>query len=102
MSDLWILNMFFAGLLALTGIYCLLTMKNLVKLLIGLELVAKGVMLALIATGYEKQTVLTAQAMAISFIVVEVSVMATALAMIINTYRHTKSLDIRDLTRLKG
>jgi NADH:ubiquinone oxidoreductase subunit K len=28
--------------------------------------------------------------------------MATALAMIINTYRHTKSLDIRDLTRLKG
>jgi NADH:ubiquinone oxidoreductase subunit K len=102
MSNLWILNVFFAGLLVLTGLYCLLTMKNLVKLLIGLELVAKGVLLALIATGYEKHAILTAQAMAISFIVVEVSVMATALAMIINTYRHTKSLDVRNLTKLKG
>jgi multisubunit Na+/H+ antiporter MnhC subunit len=102
MSDLWILNMFFVGLLVLIGLYCLLSMKNIVKLLIGLELVAKGVMLALLATGYEKHTILTSQAMAISFIVVEVSVMATALAMIINIYRHTKSLDIRNLTRLKG
>jgi NADH-quinone oxidoreductase subunit K len=102
MSDLWILNLSFVALLFLIGLFCLLSMKNLVKLLIGVELLSKGTLLALIATGYEKNTILTSQAMAISFIVVEVGVLATALAMIINMYRHTKSLDIRKLTRLKG
>lgn len=54
MSDFWIVNMFFVGLLFLIGLYCLLAMKNLIKLLIGLELLSKGIMLALIATGFEK------------------------------------------------
>jgi NADH:ubiquinone oxidoreductase subunit K len=34
--------------------------------------------------------------------VAEVSVLATAMAMIINMYRHTKSLDIKNLSNLKG
>jgi NADH:ubiquinone oxidoreductase subunit K len=102
MSDFWTVNIFFVGLLFLIGLYCLLAMKSLIKLLIGLELLAKGIMLALIATGFEKNTILTAQSLAISFIVVEVSVLATAMAMIINMYRHTKSLDIKNLTNLKG
>jgi NADH:ubiquinone oxidoreductase subunit K len=102
MSDFWTVNIFFVGLLFLIGLYCLLAMKSLIKLLIGLELLAKGIMLALIATGYEKNTILTAQSLAISFIVVEVSVLATAMAMIINMYRHTKSLDIKNLSNLKG
>jgi NADH:ubiquinone oxidoreductase subunit K len=102
MSDFWTVNIFFVGLLFLIGLYCLLAMKSLIKLLIGLELLAKGIMLALIATGFEKNTILTAQSLAISFIVVEVSVLATAMAMIINMYRHTKRLDIKNLTNLKG
>ena len=36
------------------------------------------------------------------FIAIEVSLVATALAIIINIYRHTKSLDIRKLAKLKG
>ena len=35
-------------------------------------------------------------------IVIEVSLVATALALIINIYRHTKSLDVRNLAKLKG
>jgi NADH:ubiquinone oxidoreductase subunit K len=102
MSDFWIVNMFFVGLLFLIGLYCLLAMKNLIKLLIGLELLSKGIMLALIATGFEKNHILTSQSLAISFIVVEVSVLATAMAMIINLYRHTESLDVKNLSNLKG
>lgn len=102
MSDFWFLNMFFVALLFLVGLYCLFTMKNLIKLLIGVELLSKGIMLALIATGYEKGNLMTSQSLVISFIVVEVSVLATALAIIINIFRHTKSLDIRILTKLKG
>jgi multisubunit Na+/H+ antiporter MnhC subunit len=58
--------------------------------------------LALVATGFAKKNILVAQALAVTFIVIEVSVVATALAIIINTYRHTKSLDIRKLSKLKG
>jgi multisubunit Na+/H+ antiporter MnhC subunit len=92
---------FVAGLL-FVGIYCLLTMKNIIKLFIGIEVVSKGVSLALLATGFVKKNILLAQSLVITFIVVEVSLVATALAIIINIYRHTKSLDIRKLAKLKG
>ena len=102
MTSTWLLYMAFAALLVGAGIYCLLTMRNLVKLFIGVEVISKGVSLALVATGYVKQTLLTAQAITVTFIVIEVSVVATALAIIINVYRHTGSLDVRRLSKLKG
>lgn len=102
MSDLWVLNMAFVALLFLVGLYCLLAMKNLIRLLIGIEIMSKGILLALIATGYEQNNILTSQSLAVSFIVAEVCVLATALAIIINIHRHTKTLDVKNLTNLKG
>jgi multisubunit Na+/H+ antiporter MnhC subunit len=94
--------MAFAAGLLFVGIYCLLTMKNVIKLFIGIEVISKGVSLALLATGFVKKNILLAQSLVITFIVVEVCLVATALALIINIYRHTNSLDIRKLTKLKG
>jgi len=102
MNSYWFLTMGFVAVLLGIGIYCLLTMRNLIKLFIGVEIISKGITLALIATGFAKKNILLAQSLAITFIVVEVSVVATALAIIINIYRHTKSLDIRKLTNLRG
>jgi len=102
MNNLWILNMGFVALLIGTGIYCLLTMRNTVRLLIGVEIIAKGVTLALVASGAARGSLMLAQSLAITVIVVDVAVIATALALIININRHTKSLDVRKLTRLKG
>jgi len=102
MSNTWLLYMAFAAVLVFVGLYCLLTMRNLIKLFIGIEVISKGISLALVATGFAKKNILVAQALAVTFIVIEVSVVATALAIIINTYRHTKSLDIRKLSKLKG
>ncbi len=102
MNNMWILNMGFVALLVGVGLYCLLTMKNTVKLLIGIEIIAKGVTLALVASGYARNNLMVAQSLAITVIVVDVAVIATALALIININRHTKSLDVRKLTRLKG
>ena len=102
MNNLWILNMGFVALLIGIGIYCLLTMKNTVKLLIGIEIIAKGVTLALISSGYARNSLMLAQALTITVIVVDVAVIATALAIIISIHRHTKSLDVRKLTKLKG
>lgn len=102
MNNLWVLNMGFAVLLVGVGLYCLLTMRNTVKLLIGIEVIAKGVTLALVAGGAARGNLMVAQSLAITVIVVDVAVIATALALVININRHTKSLDVRKLTRLKG
>jgi NADH-quinone oxidoreductase subunit K len=102
MNNFWIVNMGAMALLIGIGLYCLLTMKNMVKLLIGIEIIAKGITLALVATGFAKNNLLLAQSLVISVIVVDVAVVATALAIIISINRHTKSLDVRKLTKLKG
>jgi multisubunit Na+/H+ antiporter MnhC subunit len=94
--------MFFTAALLFTGIFCLLTMRNLIKLFIGIEVVSKAVSLALVATGAARDSVLAAQALVVTYIVVEVSLVATALALIINIYRKTGSLDVRKLSKLKG
>lgn len=98
----WYLNLAFSALLVFIGLYCLLSMRNLIKLLIGVEVIAKGITLALIATSNARGFILTGQSLTITFIVIEVSVVAVALAIIINVYRHTGSLDVKKLTKLKG
>ncbi len=102
MNSAWFLYIGFAAALVFIGLYGLLAMRNLIKLFIGIEVLSKGVSLALVATGFAKSHLLIAQAITVTFIVVEVSVVATALAIIINIYRQTGSLDIRRLTKLKG
>lgn len=96
------LNIVFAFILFFLGLYCLLSMRNLIKLLIGIEIIAKGVTLALISASAAKGLILTGQSLVITFIVVEVSAIAVALALVINLYRHTGSLDVKKLTKLKG
>lgn len=102
MSNTWYLYLFFAAALVFAGLLGLLAKRNLIKLFIAIEVIGKGVSLLLLSTGLAKAHILTAQALVVTYIVIEVSLVATALALIINVYRHTKGLDIRSLTRLKG
>jgi multisubunit Na+/H+ antiporter MnhC subunit len=102
MIETWYVYLAAAAALVVTGLYCLLSMRNLIKLFIGLEVVSKGVSLAFLATGWARRSVLVAQSLVVTFIVVEVCLVATALALIINITKDTKSLDVRKLARLKG
>ena len=94
--------MIFVALLFAVGLYCLLTSRNLIKLLIGLEVMAKAAVLSFIAAGYVRGETFYSQSLVITFIVVEVCIVAVALALVINAYRNTGSLDVRRLARLKG
>jgi multicomponent Na+:H+ antiporter subunit C len=102
MSNTWYLYLFFSAALVFAGLLGLLGKRNLIKLFICIEVVGKGVSLLLLSTGFAKGSMLTAQALVITYIVIEVSLVATALALIINIYRTTRSLDIRGLAKLKG
>lgn len=92
----------FAGLFFFIGLYALLTGRNMIRLLIGMEIMAKAVVLAFVLAGFVRGEEFLTQSFIITFIVVEVSLMAVALALVINAYRNTGSLDVRGLARLKG
>jgi NADH:ubiquinone oxidoreductase subunit K len=98
---IWLYDLLIVAVIFLLGFVCLVTMRNVIKLLIGIEVLAKGVSLALIASGYVQRNPYLMQSVVITLIVIEVVVVAVALALVISLYRRTGSLDIRKLTRLK-
>jgi len=92
----------FIPLLFLTGFYCVIVTRNLIRTLIGLEIVSKGVTLLLVVAGYLTGRMAFAQACVITLIVLEAVVLAVAAGIIVNAFLHTDSLDTRDLENLKG
>lgn len=97
-----LLNTGLAVLLFLTGLACLLTRRNVIKQIIGLKIMLQGVTLSLIHAGHVSGNMRSAEAMVISALVVEAIVIAIALALIVNIFRHYPSGDVDDLDRLRG
>ncbi|MCX5971100.1 MAG: NADH-quinone oxidoreductase subunit K [Coprothermobacterota bacterium] len=84
------------------GLFCLLTRRSLVKLLIGLELLGKATTLAIIWAGVVRGTPATTQSIALLVISIEALVVAVYLALVYAFHRHNQSLDTDDMRRLKG
>ena len=84
------------------GLFCLLTRRNVIKQVIGLKIMLQGVTLSLIHAGRLQGDVHLAQMMVISALVVETIVIAIALALIVNVFRHYPSGHIDHLDRLRG
>lgn len=93
---------FFIVLTFICGLYCILVSRNLIRAIIGIELLIKAVTLLIIVAGYVTGRVAVTQAMVITIIVIEVVVAAIAGGIALRVFRHNNSLDIRELKRLKG
>ena len=93
---------FFTALVAVCGLYCILVTRNLIRAIIGLELLIKAVTLLLIVTGYASGKSALGQALVITVIVIEVVLAAVAGGIALRIYRHNESLDVRKLNKLKG
>ena len=76
--------------------------RNLVRILIGLELLTKAVTLLIVVAGVATGRVSLSQSLVITLIVVEVVVIAVAAGVVIASYQHTGSLETRALEKLKG
>ena len=100
--NLWQLYMVAIVVLIGIGVYCLLARRNTIQLLIGIEVIAKGVTLSFILGGFFQGNEQIAQAIVITIILVEVITMAVAMSLAVMAHRHTGSLDIKDLRRLRG
>jgi NADH:ubiquinone oxidoreductase subunit K len=102
MSNLFLLNLIAIVLMLCIGLYTLIMAKNLIRILIGFEIMAKAVTLALISAGTVNGKLVLSQVLAITVIVIEVVFVAVALAIIMLINRKKQSLDVRKLTDLKG
>lgn len=92
------------------GLYIVIAKKNLIKIIIGLDMMDTGVNLLLIAIGYvtggtapienanyPKYVDPVPQALVLTAIVIGVSVMALALSIVIGLYRKTGTLEIDEM-----
>jgi NADH-quinone oxidoreductase subunit K len=91
-----------AALTAVGAAYCLLVSRNLIRILIALELFTKAVTLLIAIGGYATGKWAMAQTFIITVIVIEVVVIAVAAGVVIGAYNRTGSLDVGGLQNLKG
>ena len=97
----WVLASF-AVLLFITGMYGLLATRNLLRILIGMEVLTKGVTLLLVTAGYLISMTNVIQPIIITMIVVEAVIIAVAAGVVIAAYRKNGTISIRELSNLKG
>lgn len=88
------------GLLAI-GLYAVLISRNLIKVVIGLQILVKGAMLALIAAGQAAGQPAVGQSMALTVIVADTVVAVVGLALGVQVRRRFGTLDIRALSTLR-
>jgi multisubunit Na+/H+ antiporter MnhC subunit len=89
-------------MLMIMGFYCIFMTYNLIRTLIGVELLIKAATLLIITAGYVTGHMALAQAIVITLIVVEVVFIVVATGVVIGLRRHNGTLDTRKLRNLKG
>jgi multicomponent Na+:H+ antiporter subunit C len=103
--------------LIIIGLYIVLTKRNLIKVIIGLDLFETGIFILLVCTGYVKGGTAPIfskaklnpslmvdpipQALVLTAIVIGVATLALALSLAIRLYRHYGTLDVRKIKELK-
>lgn len=118
MSGIGLFNIPFLAVAALVGIafYIIVSQRNLIKLVMGISILASGVNLFLITLGYREGGVApiythtpaeimvlpVPQALTLTSIVIAVATLALMLSMIIHIYRHTGSIDSEESRTMKG
>ena len=88
------------GLLGI-GLYGLLITRNLIKVVIALQIMVKGAMLALILAGRMAGQIGLGQSMALTVIVADTIVAVIALALAVQVRRLFGTLDIKALSTLR-
>ena len=91
-----------AVLLVAIALYSLIATRNLMRILLSVELTMKAVTLLLIGAGYNSGKMGTAQSYVITIVVVEVMLLVVAVGIVYNVYRRNGSLDTKGLNNLKG
>lgn len=107
-------------MLILTGLWCMLTRKNIIRIIIGFSIIDTGIHILIMSIGYikgrtapildkavemenrlQQVTDPVPSALVLTAIVIGLAVTALMLSFAVRLYRRNKSLDINDFTELK-
>ena len=89
------------GLLGI-GFYGLMVSRNLIKIVVALQIMVKGALLGLVAAGNANGQIGLGQSMALTVIVADTIVAVMGIALGVQIRRRLGSLDVRDLSSLRG
>jgi NADH-quinone oxidoreductase subunit K len=87
--------------LAGVGFYCLLATRNMIKVIVGLQLIIKGVALAFVLGGNLTGQVNLGQSLGLTVIVADTIVAVVGLAMAVQVRHRLGTLDTKALSSLK-
>ena len=102
MSEDVMILLFCGFLVFMLGLYLLFSYRNLVRILLGVEVLSKGITLILLSAGLAQGNIPFIQSLIITFIIVETVLAAVMLGLIVIVYRIHGSLDVKLLSKLKG
>lgn len=89
-------------LLVGSGLYGLLVIRHLLRLLVALQILMKGVVLALVVAGHLSGQMALAQSTALTVIAADTLVAVVGIALAIRLQRTFGTVDLKELTTLKG
>jgi NADH:ubiquinone oxidoreductase subunit K len=101
-SLLYTLFLVGAALLIAIGVYGIVVTRNLMRIILSVEVLTKAVTLMMIAAGYETDKMGMAQSFVITIIVIEVMLLVIATGILFGAYKNNGSLMTDQLNNLKG
>jgi NADH:ubiquinone oxidoreductase subunit K len=97
-------NMALLGVLSLfaIGLYGMLIVRNVIKMVAVLQILVKGAILAMVLAGKISGYIQVGQSLAIAVIVADTIVAVMGLALAVQARHRFGTLDTREMTTLKG
>ncbi|MDR2427037.1 MAG: NADH-quinone oxidoreductase subunit K [Endomicrobium sp.] len=91
-----------APVLFVIGVYAIIITRNIISIIIGLEIMTKGVTILLAAAGFFNGRPQTIEPLIITMIVVEVVILMISSGYIINLAKKHNSLSVENIKKVKG
>ncbi len=102
MSLLFTLFLVGSALLIAIGLYGIVVTRNLMRIILSVEILTKAVTLVMIGAGYETGKMGMAQSFVITIIVIEVMLLVIATGILFGAFKNNGSLMTDQLNNLKG
>jgi NADH:ubiquinone oxidoreductase subunit K len=101
---LWPIEIVLAAVFGLLGVglYGLLITRNLIKIVVVLQILVKSVLLALVLAGKVNGQINLGQSLAVTLIAADTVVAVIGLALAVQVQRHCGTLDVKALSTLRG
>jgi len=101
MTLIFVLFLIAAVLLLVIGIYCLVVTHNLIRIILGIEVLTKAATLLMIGAGYVNGHMDVAQSYVVTIIVIEVVLLIISVGILYSIHKKTGAISVDEISNLK-